>query len=159
MRAFWGKETPTEIETAPPEEPLPPLSAYEVRKQDIQDSGEQIEGIFYIYDGRIIPDYYSECLISDTHSPYRKAMYHLKFFPNYMRRKYDGLGYSEKSVSRGRIFRNVIYIDYCYADNTELLYTLRELYRLPPKMSVGTTEDYRCPNCLTDEKKSVIVEI
>ena len=31
-----GNETPTEIETAQPEEALPPLSAYEVRRQDIQ---------------------------------------------------------------------------------------------------------------------------
>ena len=126
---------------------LPPLTAYETRRQEIQDSSGQIEGIFYLYDGKIIPDYYSECLLSDKENPCRDKMYHRKFYSNYMMMKYNELPYGEKSLPRGRIRLNLILIDACYAEDEAILEQLRELYRLLDKMTIMTPSDYDCPNC------------
>jgi len=59
-----------------------PLTVYENRRKEIEESGEPIEGIFYLYGGQIIPDYYSECLFSDRNNIRRTLMYHSNFFPN-----------------------------------------------------------------------------
>jgi len=130
----------------------PPLTAFETRRTEIAESTEPIEGIFYIYDGQIIPDYYSECLIADKDSPHRKEMYHMNFYPNYMRRKFDGLSYSEKSLPRGRSFipiktAPIIFIDKCYAHNKEIIKQIIELYRLPQGVSISDNSEYRCPAC------------
>ena len=128
-------------------EPLTPLNVYETRKAEIENSSKQIEGIFYILDGRIIPDYYSECLKGDVDNPLRKEMYHLKFYPNYMRRKYTDLYGGADSIPRGRVNYNNILIDLCYINDTEIKETLIKLYRLPENAAVSTSSSYRCFKC------------
>lgn len=129
----------------------PPLAEYEVRRKAIEESGEPIEGIFYLYNGQIIPDYYSECLFSDKHNLRREAMYHFNFHPDYMLRKFEGLAYGEKSLPRGRIIvtgaGTIIYIDQCYFNDAGIISRLIELYRLNGKIEVMTHLEYRCPAC------------
>lgn len=137
---------------------LPSLSEYETRKNEIAESTEQIEGIFYLYNNKIIPDFYSECLISDTDNPCRKQMYHLEFYPNYMRRKFSGLSYSEKSIPRGRIFNAIIYIDKCYAQDIEIIKQIKELYRLSEKSLIVDNPQYRCPVCSAITKQPLIYD-
>ena len=126
---------------------LPPLSDYETRRKEIIESTEPIDGIFYLYNGMVIPDYYSECLHSDLSNLRRNKMYHLHFYPEYMSRKFDGLYYNEKSLPRGRVCHSIIMIDTCYSQNTEIIKQLKGLYRLPDNFSVATSNDYCCPKC------------
>lgn len=137
---------------------LPPLTAYETRKKDVEESAGPIEGIFYLHDGRIIPDYYSECLFSDKDNPCRKEMYHFHFSPNYMRRKFaDKYIPDEKFIPRGRIAGTAgapfIFIDKCYEQDADILRQLRELYRLPD-VKVVSNPNYRCPACYKHDMKS-----
>lgn len=130
---------------------LPPLTAYETRKKEIEESPEPIEGIFYIRDGRIIPDFYSECLFSDEDNPLRAVMYHHEFYPNYMRRRFTDLVRSdEKSIPRGRVAGTlsdpVIYIDKCYKQDADMLNRVKKLYHLPNTV-VMPHNDYSCPDC------------
>lgn len=139
-----------DVEIKGPE--LPPLTVYEARRKEIAESTEPIEGIFYIFDGRIIPDYYSECLMSDKDDPRREKMYHHYFHPNYMQRKFtDRYNPHEKFMPRGRITGNsskpAIYIDRCYEQDEDTLRQLRELYRLPENTTVLPNANYRCRDC------------
>jgi len=126
---------------------LPPLHAYETRRKEIAESIEPIDGIFYLYNDMIVPDYYSECLHSDLSNLRRNKMYHLHFYPEYMSRKFDGLYYNEKSLPRGRVCHSIIMIDTCYSQKTEIIKQLKGLYRLPDNFSVATSNDYCCPKC------------
>lgn len=130
---------------------LPPIIEYETRKKEIEESTEPIEGIFYIHNGCVIPDYYSECLFSDEENPVRAEMYHHRFYRNYMRRRFTELFSSnEKSIPRGRIAGTlsdpVIYIDKCYKQNMVILNRIKELYHLTSTV-VMTNNDYSCPIC------------
>lgn len=140
-----------EIIEPEPEPERPPLTAYEVRRIEIAESTEPIEGIFYLLDGQIIPDYYSECLFSDKTNPLREAMYHTHFYPYYMMKKYDGLTLGEKSLPRGRISGTatspIIYIDRCYFENRAIIIELIDLYRLPEKIDLSSHSNYLCPAC------------
>lgn len=126
---------------------LPPVLAYETRRKEIAESIEPIDGIFYLYDDMIVPDYYSECLLSDLRNLRRNKMYHSHFYPEYMTRKFDGLSYNEKSLPRGRVDHCIIMIDTCYSQNTEIIKQLKGLYRLPDNFSIASTMDYCCPKC------------
>jgi|GEM_PF-2353606 len=128
-----------------------PLNVYESRRKEIEESGEPIEGIFYLYDGQIIPDYYSECLFSDRNNNRRTLMYHSNFFPNYIWKKYNGLTYGVKSLPRGRIVETgaatTIYIDKCYFNDTDTISKLKQLYRLSGRIDVMSYTEYHCPAC------------
>jgi len=126
---------------------LPPLEAYEMRRTEIQANYGQIEGIFYIYNGNIIQDHYSECLRRDKDNPLRAQMYHLKFYPNYMERKFTGLSTNEKSIPRGRIALDRIFIDACYVNDLDMLNRVVKLYRLPENTEVVVSKEYCCLAC------------
>jgi len=132
------------------------LSVYESRKKEIQESSRLVEGIFYIYNGQIIPDFYSECLVSDVDNPCRKDMYHMCFYPNYMKRKFRNLSYSEKSIPRGRILGRptppVVFIDKCYEKNMDIISQLKNLYRLPENVLVLSGLNYCCPDCSDEDQ-------
>lgn len=130
--------------------PQQSLTAYETRRNEIANSSEKIDGIFYIYNGQIIPDYFSECLLSDRdrNSIHRKSMFHMLFYPNYMLNKFTGLSIDSKSLPRGRAnYGNSLLIDKCYCDNEDIIQQLKELYRLPQDASIITCRDYTCPAC------------
>ena len=128
-----------------------PLTAYEIRRKEIEESSEPVEGIFYLYNGQIIPDYYSECLFSDRDNIRREAMYHFRFYPDYMKKKFDALANDEKTLPRGRIVATgsmtTLYIDKCYFNDTDTIRKLIELYRLPGRIDVMSNTEYRCPAC------------
>lgn len=153
-----GKESEQDVDTSKTvalhatnnEKDLPPLSAYENRRKEIAESDEPIEGIFYLYHNTVIPDHYSECLISDKENPLRRKMYHSHFYADYMRNKFKELDYSEKSIPRGRIQFKMILIDKCYKENQEIIERLKELYRLPEKTTVLNNMQYRCSICWHD---------
>jgi len=135
---------------------LPPLSDYETRRKEITESTEPIDGIFYLYNGMVIPDYYSECLLSDLENLRRDKMYHSHFYPEYMTRKFEGLYCDEKSLPRGRAEHSIIMIDTCYSQNTEIIKQLKDLYRLRDDFSVITNVDYCCPKCHDTVKTNYI---
>ncbi|MCL2774563.1 MAG: hypothetical protein FWD71_14635 [Oscillospiraceae bacterium] len=134
-------------ECQPTTEEIPPLLAYETRKKEIAESTEPIDGVFYFYDDKIIFDFYSECLRSDRENPCRQHMYHVHFYQNYMQRKFDGLIYGENSIPRGRVYYNILYIDYCYARNAEIIEQIKRTYRMTGEITVKTNNDYRCDTC------------
>jgi hypothetical protein len=127
---------------------LLPLSDYESRRQDIQESLEPVDGIFYLYHDEIVPDYYSECLSSDKKNPLRKKMYHMHFYPNYMVRKFNTLCYcGETSLPRGRVDETMIFIDKCFEKNETIINQLKKLYRLSGEPFILTFDEYTCPGC------------
>lgn len=135
---------------------LPLLSVYEIRRKEVEESLEPVNGIFYIYNNEIIPDYNSECLVSKADSQNKKHMYHSYFYLNYMKRKFTELPDGEKSLPRGRI-ENIpgntfVFIDKCYSKDEEVLLKLRELYRIPGKITV-TSLNYNCPDCMCGEQE------
>ena len=138
------------------------LSAYEVRRQEINESNEPIEGIFYIYNDQIVPDYYSECLFSQVESnifskvnkqnPRKCAMYHTDFFKHYIRGVYEEVGYNEKFLPRGRVLKTSkdaanMLIDGCYFNDKNMIRQLVKLYRLSGDIIISTNMDYQCVKC------------
>lgn len=135
------------------------LEKYENRNQYIQNSTEPIEGIFFIYQNNIIPDYYTECLESESvcmncyrsHNDIRRQMYLLTFHQKYMTKKFPELKYymNEKALPRGRTsvhFQNkVLFLDECYVDDTEMIEEIFNLYRLPHDTMI--IPHYNCLNC------------
>ncbi|MGL5434732.1 MAG: hypothetical protein ACRDBO_04925 [Lachnospiraceae bacterium] len=123
------------------------LSVYEVRRDEIADSTRPVEGIFYLHDGKIICDYYSEC-IEPEDVDRKKQMYHRYFYRNYMRRKYPELALNPEHVPRGRtsLFGTAtLFIDECYCNDQELIEKIKGLYRLPD--SVMIIGRYNCARC------------
>jgi|GEM_PF-3354022 len=139
-------------ETAKPK--VPDMSVYETRRPELQESDEMIEGIFYLIDGKIVPDYYSECLITDKDNLLRKQMYHRIFYANYICRKFSGLsGCGENFLPRGRILPPIPFIalDKCFICDEDIITQLRELYHLPETVKVIDNKMYRCPACMEHE--------
>ena len=140
----------------------PSLEAYETRRKEIADSTEPIEGIFYIIDGKLVPDYYSECLFSEVatnplseiniQNPRKCAMYSWIFFDHYVKHVYDGVACRFDMLPHGRVRKMTsemaaISIDFCYFNNEDILQQIKELYRLPKTIRVISYHDYCCPNC------------
>ncbi|MDL2302500.1 hypothetical protein LJC58_09120 [Lachnospiraceae bacterium OttesenSCG-928-D06] len=144
---------PTIIPQAPN---LLPLTVYETRRPEIKEGEDSIEGIFYIYEGKLIPDFHSECLLCNSfNNPNKKDMYHMHFFPNYMCRKFTGLSrFGEKSIPRGRVHFTLLRIDSCYAEDKQLLTQIKELYRLPDNFRISTDQEYECSNCYGKAEQS-----
>lgn len=153
-------DTKEDVKVIPePKEPLknlPPISAFEIRRTEISNSTEPIEGIFYIYKDVLIPDYYSECVESDSllfknelnSNDRRMKMYHSDFYNNYMKIKYPELSNDENSIPRGRVNLKpvkTLYIDKCYMDNKDILAKIIDLYRLPD--SIIIFYEYYCMQC------------
>lgn len=109
------------------------LSKYEQRRQEINDSIEPIDGIFYIYNGAIIPDYYSEVLQKMQKPPGEiHDAYHHKFYNNYMIKKFACLSAAdERSIPKGRVYFGIGYLDKCYIKNEGIKKKVVELYQLP----------------------------
>lgn len=126
---------------------LPALVEYEVRRPEVEESSESIDGIFYLYGGAIIADHYSECCAADTDNLCRKNMNHDKFYINYMRKKFDGLRMNDRSIPRGRVTGNMLYLDFCYIDDTETIAKIKKLYRLPDAVTLVKGKNYSCPAC------------
>lgn len=131
----------------------PPISCYAQRREEVHYSSEPVQGIFYILDGQIVPDYYSECLFSESYnpSPRTRARYHKQFYYNYMMKTYSGLSLDETSLPRGRIDnldgKAMLYIDICYSENSEILEQIEKLYRLPANTVKMKSKKYTCPAC------------
>ena len=141
------------------------LSVYESRKNNIAESSEPIEGVFFIIDGKLVPDYYSECLFSEVdtvlfsarnkQNPYKRAMYHDYFLEHYISNVYKGILYA-KMIPRGRIQKldteiaNIL-IDKCYFNDEALIQQIVKLYRLPRKILVSNNYDYQCPACINKD--------
>ncbi len=137
---------------------LPDLSKYENRQSGLKESSEPIQGIFYIYKNRIVPDYYSECLASEAvmfngylpESDRRRNMYSYRFFADYMKYKYPELcPLSFTSIPRGRVSvackpLEIIYIDKCYKNNQSIINEVIELYRLK---NISIIDNYTCGDC------------
>ena len=135
------------------------LEKYENRSPEIKNSNEPIEGIFFIYNNQIIPDYYTECLESESvcmncyrsPSDIRRQMYLITFYENYMANKFPELKrtWNEKALPRGRtgvhFSTKVLYLDECYADNAEILNQIYKLYRLPCNTMI--IPHYTCSKC------------
>ena len=139
-----------------------PSSSYESRRLAVEKSTEQIEGIFYILDGKIIPDYYSECLFSkveagffsdaNKQNPRKRAMYHDYFFKHYVSGICGDIASHAKHLPRGRVEKRSeessnILIDQCYFKDEEMLRNVIGFYRLSGRITVSTNYDYRCPDC------------
>jgi|GEM_PF-2253725 len=152
------------VETFEENNPLrpQPLSTYESRRSSIEESDEPIEGIFFIIDGKLIHDYYSECLFSEIdiglfsaknqQNPHKLAMYHDYFFENYIKNVYKGIASTAKKIPRGRIQKlcdeeSNIFIDKCYFNDEALIQQIVNLYRLSGEISILNFADYRCPAC------------
>jgi len=139
------------------------LEKYENRSQEIQNSTEPIEGIFFIYGNKIIPDYYTECLESESvcmncwrsYRDIRQQMYLETFYHNYMIYKYPELKYisigKEKHLPRGRtsvyFTDKTLLLDKCYINNIEILDQIFKLYRLPSDTMIIPC--YTCSNCIS----------
>lgn len=129
------------------------LSKYEIRRTEIANSTEMIAGIFYIYNETIIPDYFSERLMSEYKPFDNKEMHHDTFFQKYMRKKYrKELSFKDyQDISRSRIIINAVMLDKCYYRNKDIQKKLFELYRLPPDMAFRCGEEmgapYTCAVC------------
>ena len=149
-----------EIQSSP--QPQPP-SAYESRRSSIEESSEPIEGIFFIIDEKLVPDYYSECLFSEVDAnpvssknkqhPRKCMMYHEYFFDHYISGKYKGIGCPAKATPRGRVQKEPsdkkkILIDGCYFNDGNMIKQVIELYRLSGEISVTTSSEYRCAVCV-----------
>jgi len=149
--------------------PKQPNSSYETRRIEIAQSNEQIEGVFYIVNGQVVPDYYSECLFSEVDSDsfssrnqqnsYKCAMLHSVFYKNYIQSVYEDIAVSkdENSLPRGRVQKSSdesasIIIDKCYYDDEDMIKRIIELYRLSGKVSIVNTPNYLCPNCVRTVK-------
>ena len=144
--------------TAPP--PSPDLEKYKVRRKEIADSDEPIEGVFYIIDDIIVPDYYSECLfseadtytISHSQNPRRRKMYCPDFYFDYICKVYRSVAhpFDYNFLPRGRVRKiravkdspPAIYVDRCYLRNLNITRQLIELYRLPKDIEIITTSQY-----------------
>ena len=159
------------VKTPPPQEvpsqnaikPEQCLEKYETKCQDIQNSTEPIEGIFFIYKDKIVPDYFTECLKSDSvcmncWRPYgdiRRQMYLQTFYHNYMINKFPELKYiwNEESLPRGRTVvyftSKVLFLDKCYINNFEMIDKILNLYRLPKDTMI--IEHYTCSNCNSNQ--------
>ncbi len=135
------------------------LQRYETRRTSILESKESIEGIFFVYNNQIIPDYYSECLESDSvgfncfrndGSPQRE-MYLKRFFENYLVQKYPELKgrCTEASLPRGRTSvlstRKILKIDRCLLENESIMKEIKSLYRLPDDIDIELV--YTCSRC------------
>lgn len=147
---FGSQATKGNKESACIEKPktsLIDLTVYEVRRQELEESTDSIEGIFYIFRDEIILDCVSECLRSDKDNIRRDKMYHDKFYSAYMRKKFEGLPLNEKAIPRGRVTADMIYVDLCYSDDLDTLAKIKTLYRLPEKIRIIQGKSYSCPNC------------
>jgi hypothetical protein len=144
--------------------PKQPRASYETRRNEISDNNEQIEGVFYIINDRLVPDYYSECLFSEVdynpfssrnkQNPRKRAMFHYLFYKHYIQDVYSdiALSKSEKSLPRGRVEKShkksaMIKIDNCYYQNEKIIMQIIELYRLTGEVSIESTSNYYCPKC------------
>ncbi|MCL2398632.1 MAG: hypothetical protein FWC91_02665 [Defluviitaleaceae bacterium] len=144
------------------------LSIYETRRHEVENSDEPIEGIFYIHNGQLIPDYYSECLFSEiininplarsnSKNPHLRAMRHECFYGNYINKVYAGEFAGSDFLPRGRISKvdaelTHIFIDKCYFKDEDMLKQLVKLYRLyGMKLTVCSTTMYCCNVCQKDE--------
>ena len=147
-----------------PAQPLQDIAEYKIRRQEIAQYDEPIEGIFYIISDEIIPDYYSECLFSEVDSspiaeanrlhPRKRVMYCFHFYRNYIRHAYKDIAFSpnEKSLPRGRVEKSfnesaTIKIDKCYYSNESIIKQILKLYRLTGKVTVESTPFYLCTQC------------
>lgn len=147
MTRFDALSNPNTTGNAAPADHNVSLSDYEIRRKELADSTKPIEGIFYLYQGRIICDHYSED-VCPGRADRKKHQYHRCFHHNYMRRKYPELGMDQESVPRGRVSltgANVLYIDSCYKKNKEIIDQLKAQYRLPADITI--IGDYQCDNC------------
>lgn len=115
----------TEVEAPVPAAQSVDLSIYEVRRSEIINSTETIYGVFYIYNGEIIPNYYSETIQPKLVDERSKECYHDCFFNSYMRKKYPVLICKrDNSIPRGRVEKgatNAIFIDKCYKDDEAMI--------------------------------------
>ncbi len=129
------------------EPPEDTLSRYEIRREEVAAGTEPIEGIFYLHDGRIICDHYSECLESED-SWRKRHMYHKYFFRDYMLKKFPDLISNHEHVPRGRVslFGTIaLFIDACYCNDQELVEAIKTLYRLPEEVMI--IDNYHCTRC------------
>ena len=136
---------------------------YTSRRKEIADSDEPIEGIFYIIDNKIVPDYVSECLFSeanDRDNPRKRRMYHDQFYPNYIRTAYRdaATSHDHRSLPRGRIEKvgdnmTSVFLDHCYFKDEIMIHQIITLYRLRGNISVISAVTHRCPAC-SDNKNN-----
>jgi len=125
---------------------------YENRHGDnIKNSN--INGIFYIINGEVFPDHFSESSFIGAASSgiHKECMFHKIFFEKYIRFRFPEASNYE-FFPRGRVEvvsekLSYIWIDYCHKDNIELIEKIKKLYKIRTpecKVKGGT---YICKDC------------
>ena len=118
--------------------------------------------IFYIIDGQIVPDYYSECLFTEIDvspasernliNPHKRAMYSWIFYDNYIKHVFKELAHDSKVIPRGRVAKLAhdmagIHIDKCFFNDEKMIQQIIEVYRLPDNVMVMMSNKHRCVDC------------